>query len=86
MIAGISLATYNHCRTATPEGIVFDQYLDANEAAQRLKVHPETVKRLIRMGDLPARKFGNKWLIDRDVLEQFAGTYIPGPGAKRRLL
>jgi len=64
---------------------VFDQFLDANEAAARLKVHPETVKRLIRMKQLPARKFGNKWLIDRDVLDQFAATYQPGPGAKRQL-
>ncbi len=65
---------------------MFDQFLDATEAAHRLKVHPETIKRLIRMGQLPARKFGNKWLIDRDVLDQFAATYLPGPGAKRRLI
>ena len=65
---------------------MLDQFLDANEAAQRLKVHSETIKRLIRTGQLPARKFGNKWLIDRDVLDQFAATYLPGPGAKRRLI
>lgn len=65
---------------------VLEQYLDAVEAARRLKTHPETVKRLIRQGALPAIKFGNKWLIERHVLDQFAATYIPGPGAKRRLL
>jgi excisionase family DNA binding protein len=64
---------------------VFDQFLDAREAARRLKVHPETVKRLIREEQLPARKFGNKWLIERDVLEQFASTYRAGPGVKRQL-
>ncbi len=64
---------------------MLDQYLDAKEAADRLRVHQETIKRLIRGGQLPARKFGNKWLIDRDVFDQFAATYQRGPGAKRTL-
>ena len=63
-----------------------ENYLTANEAARRLRVHPETVKRLCRQGDLPAEKLGNSWLINLDVLEVFAGTYDPRPGAKRRLL
>ncbi|MBI2862745.1 MAG: helix-turn-helix domain-containing protein [Chloroflexi bacterium] len=65
---------------------MLDQYLDVADAARRLNIHPETVKRMIRMGVLPALKFGNKWLIERHVFDQFAATYIPGPGAKRRLL
>jgi excisionase family DNA binding protein len=64
----------------------FDEYEDAYFAARRLHIHPESVKRLIRSGKLPARKVANKWLIRKDVLEQFAGGYIPRPGNKRKLL
>ncbi len=64
----------------------WDNYLNANEASRILKIHPETVKRLCRQGDLPATKIHNTWLIARDTLNSFAGTYIPRPGARKRLL
>ena len=55
-------------------------------AAVRLKINVDTVKRLIRTGRLPATRWGNKYIIDRDTLEMFAATYNPLPGRKRRLL
>jgi excisionase family DNA binding protein len=61
-------------------------YVTVQEAAKRLNIHPESVRRLIRQGKLPARKFANTWLIDRTVLEQFAGHYDPRPGNKATLL
>jgi excisionase family DNA binding protein len=64
---------------------IFDDYLNVIEASRRLKVHPETVKRLCRQGDLPANKIHNTWLINRNILDNFAGTYNPSPGARRRL-
>jgi excisionase family DNA binding protein len=65
---------------------VWDNYLTVIEASLRLKVHPETVKRLCRQGDLPADKIHNTWLINRDVLNSFAGTYNPKRGARKRLI
>jgi hypothetical protein len=64
----------------------FTVYEDVSFAARRLSIHPESVKRLIRGGQLPARKFANKWFVRRDILEQFAGHYLPRPGNRRRLL
>lgn len=64
----------------------FEEYADVRFAAKRLNIHPESVKRLIRAGKLPARKFANKWFIRRDVLEQFAGWYVPRRGRRKRLL
>ena len=64
----------------------FDDYQTVQDAADRLKIHPESVRRLIRQGKLPARKFANTWLIERGVLEQFAGHYDPRPGNKATLL
>ena len=65
---------------------VWDNYLNVIEASRQLKVHPETVKRLCRQGDLPAVKIHNTWLINRDTLDNFAGTYDPRRGARRSLL
>ncbi len=65
---------------------VWDNYLTVIEASHRLKVHPETVKRLCRQGDIPANKLHNTWLINRDVLDNFAGTYNPNRGARKRLI
>lgn len=64
----------------------FDDYVTVNAAAERLNIHPESVRRLIRQKKLPARKFANSWLIDRAVLEQFASRYDPRPGKKATLL
>lgn len=63
-----------------------EDYFTANEAARRLKIHPETVKRLCRQGDLPADKLHNTWLIRQEVLDVFAGTYDPRRGPKKRLV
>jgi len=63
----------------------FQDYVTVQEAAERLHIHPESVRRLIRAGKLPARKFANVWLIERAILEQYAARYDPRPGNKARL-
>ncbi len=63
-----------------------DNYFNVIEAGRRLRIHPETVKRLCRQKDIPAIKMHNTWLIDGDVLDNFAATYVPGRGAKKRLI
>ena len=65
---------------------LLELYSDVNEVSKRLNVHPESVRRLIRQGKLPAIKFGNKWLVDKGTLEQFASRYDPRPGNKTTLL
>ena len=63
-----------------------DNYYNAIEVGRRLKVHPETVKRLCRQGDLPAIKLHNTWLIRGDILDNFAGTYVSRRGARKKLI
>jgi len=65
---------------------LLDNYFTVIEASHRLRVHPETVKRLCRQGDLPAIKIHNTWLISRDTLDNFAGTYNSNRGARKRLI
>jgi len=62
-----------------------DNYADVLEAGARLCIHPDSVRRLIRQGKIPAFKFANKWLISKDELEQFALAYDSRPGRKATL-
>jgi excisionase family DNA binding protein len=64
---------------------VLDNYADILEAGSRLRIHPDSVRRLIRQGRIPAFKFANKWLIRKDELEQFALVYDSRPGRKATL-
>ena len=66
--------------------VPLDNYFNVIEAGRRLRIHPETVKRLCRQKDIPAVKVHNTWLIDRDMLDNFAATYVPRRGAKKRLI
>jgi excisionase family DNA binding protein len=58
----------------------FEDYVTVADVAERLGIHQESVRRLIRIGRLPAKKFANSWLVARDVLEQFASAYDSRPG------
>ncbi len=62
-----------------------ENYVTVPDAAERLGIHPESVRRLIRLGRLPAKKFNHAWLIEHDVLEQFAAGYDRRPGNKAML-
>lgn len=66
----------------------FDNYLDLVEAARVLGIHPQSLRRLIKNGKVPAKLFAGKYLIERDKLEMFKSNYDPRPGRKpiRRLL
>jgi excisionase family DNA binding protein len=66
----------------------FDEYLDLVEAARELGIHPQSLRRLIKQGRVPATLFAGKYLIERDKLDIFKSSYDPRPGRKpiRRLL
>ena len=63
---------------------LLENYAGVAEVSKRLNIHPESVRRLIRQGKLPAIKFGNKWLVEKATLDQYASRYDPRPGNKAR--
>ena len=67
--------------------MTLDDYATPEQAADRLGIHPETVRRLIRQGDIPATKVWGQYLIYRPDLERFAAGYDPNykaPAVQRR--
>jgi excisionase family DNA binding protein len=84
-IVVISRTRYGVLRPMSKEDLL-ENYAGVAEVSKRLNIHPESVRRLIRQGKLPAIKFGNKWLVDKSTLEQYASRYDPRPGNKATLL
>jgi excisionase family DNA binding protein len=53
---------------------VYDELLTPEEAAEYLRVNPQTIYRLLRRGGIPGAKVGHQWRLRRQDLE----TYITG--------
>jgi excisionase family DNA binding protein len=47
------------------------EFLTPEQAAQKLQVHPRTVKRLLGQGKLPGQKVGNQWRIPWQALQKY---------------
>jgi excisionase family DNA binding protein len=59
------------------------QFVSSSEAAKLLGAAHITVTQLCQYRRLPAVKIANRWLIRKDVLEEFAKTYVPKVGHPR---
>lgn len=66
--------------------IDLENFVGVHEAAKRLGIHEESVRRLIRIGTIPATKIGGQWYIDREDLAIFANTYDAKTGKRKRML
>jgi len=68
--------------TRWTRGPMLDEYHGADAAGRILGVHPETVKRLCRSGEINAAKFNNCWVIHDQDLAEFKKQYNPNPGRR----
>ena len=50
---------------------IFEPLLDSQQAAELMHVHPETVKRRARRGEVPGLKFGKVWRFRASGLEAY---------------
>lgn len=56
-----------------------DELLTVEQAAERLQMHPDTIRRFLRDGTLPGRKLGaRQWRIPASSLK----AYMEGEAAK----
>lgn len=63
--------------------IDLNNLVGVREAAKRLEIHEESLRRLIRSGTFPAFKIGRQWYIDKEQLNLFAATYDRRTGARK---
>jgi excisionase family DNA binding protein len=54
----------------------FEPLLDCQETARLLHLHPKTVERLARQGELPAVKVGKRWLFRASELDGWLGSGV----------
>jgi len=52
-------------------------FVDLSAAARRLGVTRKGANVLVLEGQLPARKWGQRWMVDKADLERFAANYRP---------
>lgn len=48
-----------------------DDLLTVEEVAQKLKMHPDHIKRLLRAGKIPGYKIEGSWRVKQDELEKW---------------
>jgi excisionase family DNA binding protein len=54
----------------------FEPLLDSQQAADLMHVHPETLKRRARRGEIPGLKFGKVWRFRASWLEAYIRNLI----------
>lgn len=55
----------------TPAANAFEPLLDTEEAAKLLRIHPKTLRRNARRGEIPATRVGRLWRFRASVLNEW---------------
>lgn len=58
----------------------FEPLLDSQEAAALLKIHPKTLQRMARQGEIAAIHLGKLWRFRASVLNKWLESRIAGAG------
>ena len=66
--------------------IDLSNYINTREAAKRLGIHEESLRRIIRIGTLPAEKIGGQWYIEKDKLNLFKNSYNTKSGRRKSMI
>ena len=60
-------------RSVTEHTQAFEPLLDSDEAAALLKIHPKTLQRMARRGEIPAIQIGKLWRFRASELDAWMG-------------
>jgi len=54
----------------------FEPFISLQQAADLLQMHPDTVKRKTRSGEIPGRKLGRRWKYRVSELDAYAKSAV----------
>lgn len=54
------------------------QVFTVDQAAEYVQAHPQTIRKMIKSGRLPAAKIGREWRIHRKVLDDYLMGRLKG--------
>ena len=57
-------------------GSIAEPVWDCIDAAKFLRLHPKTVKRMARNGQIPGRRLGRRWYFRPSELDEFLRTGV----------
>ena len=64
-MCGVTICDNMNSQTTINDSII-NQVLTAEEVAEYLRIHPYTVRRLVRTGKLPGFKVGGQWSFKKE--------------------
>jgi excisionase family DNA binding protein len=64
-------STHTELQTTKDEGINFERLLDSLEAASLLRIHPKTLQRMARNGEIAGIQIGRLWRFRASVLNSW---------------
>jgi excisionase family DNA binding protein len=69
----------------TLKQIAFEKFIDLKTAAKLLQLHPDTLKKKTRDGEIPGRKIGRQWRFRVSELDAWARSalVLPQPQSRR---
>ena len=69
----------------TLKQITFEKFIDLKTAAKLLQLHPDTLKKKTRDGEIPGRKIGRQWRFRVSELDAWARSALalPQPQSRR---
>ena len=56
-----------------------DELLTIKEVSAVLRIHPTTLYRLAKQGEIPAFRIGSDWRFRKDAIERWTGVKRSGP-------
>jgi excisionase family DNA binding protein len=62
---------HTEVQTGSDEGINFERLLDSLEAASLLRIHPKTLQRMARNGEIDGIQIGRLWRFRASVLNSW---------------
>jgi excisionase family DNA binding protein len=69
----------------TLKQVAFEKFIDLKTAAKLLQLHPDTLKKKTRDGEIPGRKIGRQWRFRVSELDAWARSalVLPQPQSRR---